>query len=75
MSGSKHVRQDRCPGRDDPRNEAATTPRVLHEILVPHVGVPGKEPAGKGEWLVPLFDGGDGDSATPRGVRVHILLR
>lgn len=32
------------------------------------------EPAGEGEWLLPLLNGADGDPETTRGVRIHIVL-
>lgn len=49
--------------------------QALQKVLVPQLGIPGKEPAGEGEWLLPLLNGADGDTAAARGVRTHIIIR
>lgn len=50
---------------------------ILHALLkifVPHLGVPCVEPAGEGQRLLLLLNGGDGGTTAPRGVRVHVVL-
>lgn len=48
---------------------------ALQQIFVPQLGVPCVEPAVEREWLLPLPNGADGDTAAARGVRVHVVLR
>ena len=45
-----------------------TSTDSVQRIRLPHLGVPGLEPAGEDGGLSPLLDGGDGQTPAPGGV-------
>ena len=65
MPGSRGTRSYGC-------SEASAD--SVQRIRLPHLGVPSLEPPGEDGGLSPLLDGGDGQTPTTGGVRVHVLL-
>lgn len=47
---------------------------TLQRVFVPHIRIPGLEPASKSEWLKALLYDADGSATAARGVRVYVVF-
>lgn len=69
LSKKEKQRQKTKPG--GVRSETGSD--SLQGVCVPHLWVPGLEPAGEGGRLFSLSDGGDGHAPAAGGVRLHVV--